>query len=302
MTEYTSSYNPDAQAIITPDGKTNVVTAWSAPFQDLAVWQDLADAIDEVFGIEVQKAADLMLLIRHSIQYSQDSVNTNIYPTGPNSYGGQLLSDESRLLWERSILIMTANLLGFTFWSPNVRIDNDVLNVIEDSDYFRINTFIAQYYPEKGTEQFLNFFGFAADSIFDADTLWADGALTGPKTYGNYGNMLPGTNEPPKTTVQTVSITEGGPEFPTTHIDVFYDSIKYQGLPLDVVRLLAVHLAPINLVFRNIIQRIKSTPSDNGLAMYAKSLIVHMSEAEQLAYLNISITATTRVYHESALA
>src|SRR5580692_1622600 len=106
-------FNPESHAIITPDGSTNVITAWSSAFEDLEVWQQLAEAIDEVFAVKIQQPTDLMLLLRHTVQYAAPIVEAAIVPVDDDNYEGTLLDDSARLFYERTILVMTANLLGF---------------------------------------------------------------------------------------------------------------------------------------------------------------------------------------------
>jgi hypothetical protein len=238
---------------------------WSTAFEDLQLWTDLTDAIEQVFKVDIQDPTDLMLSLRYLVQYDPEArVKAN-----PQVGNGTALIETDKRNYERSIIILAANLLGFTYQDSRL---------LDDSDYRRIHANIGAYYPEKGTENFISFFGFCANAIFDFETLWSD-QVNGAEAYGNFYSA---ENSAPS---GQTSITAGGSAFPTTHVGVSYDLDKYGTLdPLSVYNL-AKFLSPINLVFHILHGTLTPDPSILGVAV-AGGVDSHFVPPKRPAWMN----------------
>jgi hypothetical protein len=238
------------------DGSIELRALLSTTFNDLEFWQQLMEAVNEVFAGHVQKPIDILLLIRDVLTYGETVKQSRIVAseTPGVDYTGTLIDDGSRFLFEREILLKTANLLGFNFYDPLLveRLGAGSAEAEPDQlTYTRINANVSQYYQQKGTSAFLDFMSFCLDTPFTADTLWS-------KDYDQatfaYGPFTIGENEAPANT--TPIFNPSGTQFPTTHIDLYYDMLAVGTLlPVDRILALADYISPINLVFRYVIAR-----------------------------------------------
>jgi hypothetical protein len=136
---------------------------------------------------------------------------------------------------EKTLLVRQANLLGFDF------ADSDLLT---SEDYQRIVRNLALYWYGKGTPQFVNFLGFVLNSVIQVRNLWA----TPGATWDTYGPFVsegdPSIGTP---------VWEGGPWFPTTHVEVQFDPFKFGNLSQSKLLALFYAIANYNLVIERII-------------------------------------------------
>lgn len=250
---------------------TDLPSLLSTTYEDLPVWVQLAEVIEEVFKVNIQDPVDLMLSLRYLSRYDQnafDKQNT-----------GKTLIETDKRNYERAIYILASNLLGFTYK------DNSLL---DSYDYRRIHSNVGAYYPEKGTEQFINFFGFASNAIFGVETLWSD------QTNGayNYGNFIPSLNNAPP---GFTSVTMAGIAFPTTHVNVYYDLNKYGTINPQKILSLAKYLSPINLVFKSISGKLVTDPSILYVSMAAQ-VNIRVKPPLENATLNFAMMARIGVH------
>lgn len=159
-----------------------------------------------------------------------------------------------RATHERSVLINGARSLGFDYFSDKIL----------DEDYARIYKFVAEYWQESGTEQFVNFMGYVKSMRLEIEQLWTrdkgDNATSDDAEISKYAFLEPFD---PNT---MVPVWEGlingsdidntlphvGLDYPTSHVALAYDITVSQVLDVfDLVNLF-YYLAPIHLVLERI--------------------------------------------------
>lgn len=190
-------------------------------YTDLAVWKDLADAIDVVFKDRIDNPQKLFFLLRDTFSYRYTE-----YGSEPATG----LFDITNLFpFDKEEVIRVNNLLGFTFSD----------SLISLPAYQNISSNIAMYYPQSGTPAFADFFGYAIDAQFKVENLWAE--QPGP-TYNSFlveGD--PGIGTP---------VYEGGTWYPTAHVYITYDIIKFPFFTPYYIKDFFYYVAPLNIVLQ----------------------------------------------------
>lgn len=191
----------------------------SPNYQDLEVWKDLADAIDYVFKDKIDNPQKLFFLLRDTFPYRYTEY-------GQETQSG-LFDVDNLFEFAKEDYMSVNNMLGFQYTDT----------FFTRSDFQVISSNIASYYPDKVTPQFVNFFGYSLNAIFDAQNTWTEDYVTfyveGDPTIG-----LP--------------IYKGGTWYPTTHVRLTYDFIKFGLYTPYTVKNFFYYVAPINLVLDKI--------------------------------------------------
>lgn len=196
---------------------------------DIAAWLDMADSTDEVWKDRIDDPKKFLARLRDT---------WIIPPTTQAKIDSNTMLDLADFsLPEREILIKQANMIGFDFR------ESDLLS---DSDYQRITRNLSLYWYGKGTGRFKDFMGFVLNTILTVTPLWAE-PVSGP-TGDQYGPFFeegdPGIGTP---------IWQGGTWFPTTHVNVSFDPIKFASVSIPRLTSLFYAIANYNLVVNAII-------------------------------------------------
>lgn len=208
----------------------------SPNYQDVPLWKDFADAIDAVWADRIDNPQKLFLLLRDTWPYRYT-------PWGQADTTGYF--DNTNLFqFSKEEYIQVNNMLGFSF-------DNSFFTY---QDYQIIYSNLASYYYQKGTPAFINFFGFSINSVFKADVLWTqDYSNFYPEISTDNNTIVVDTGTFPVVTPTTVSpVFSGGAYYPTTHVRLTYDFIKFGLFTPYTVRDFFYYIAPINLVLDTI--------------------------------------------------
>lgn len=205
-------------------------------YTDLQVWKDLADSIDAVFSDKIDNPQRLFALLRDTFPYRFSEWGQDL-PTG--------LFDKTDLYpFPKEEYIFVNNMLGFSF--SNTLFDREDFQVVS-SNY-------GHYLPQKGSEVFMDFFGYCLGAQFKADVLWTqnytDFYAEGDPTIG-------------------VPVYNGGTWYPTSHIDLTYDFVKFGIFSPYEVSDFFYYVAPINLVLRRVIfdATLVITPGEMAMAV-----------------------------------
>lgn len=185
------------------------------------VWVDLANKIDQVFTqLGIDDARTKLALLRAPLNL-RDVVSVT-----PN---GDLIALDSVERHERATLIQTANMIGFRFHHQNL---------LNTEDYLRLCMYLGQYYDEdKGTERFIEFMSYICNAIFELHTTWT-------RDYVHFlkeGDPLIGT-----------PVYEGGEWYPTTHVILKYDFVRFSGVTVFNLIEFFNYFANINVVLWSI--------------------------------------------------
>lgn len=200
--------------------------------EDSPSWAELTDAIDAVFGPSIDDPTKWLARLRDT-WILQQNVETS-------------LEDMSRIIAntdfepiEKSVLIRQANMLGF---------DLAESELLSSDDYQRVVRNISKYWYSKGTPQMQNFLGFVLDTLLVITNTWSTLGVV-PDTYGPFlPEGDPGIGTP---------VWEGGPWFPTTHVQVTIDAVRFSNLPMVKLLALFYSIANYNLVLQAIILEAK---------------------------------------------
>lgn len=197
---------------------------------DVQVWNDLADSIDEVWKDKIDDPKKFLAKLR----------DTWIVPdaTLDKIEAGQILELSDFSLPEREILIKQANMIGFDFRESDT---------ITEEDYQRITRNLSLYWYGKGTEKFIDFMGFVLNSLMTVANLWSEEVASpdGPQ----YGPFLP-EGDPG---IGTPIWQPGGTWFPTTHVQVTFDPFRFASVTFSKLLSLFYAIANYNLVVDSLI-------------------------------------------------
>ena len=189
-------------------------------YSDLAVWKDLADAIDAVFKARIDNPQKLFPLLRDIFPYRYAEWGQTL-PTG--------LFDKTNLYpFPKEEYILVNNLLGFSFSN----------SLFDREDFQALSSNVSHYYAQKGSENFMDFFGYCLGAQFDAKVLWTDNYTD----FYQEGDPLIG-----------LPIYSGGTWYPTSTVDLVYDFIKFGIFSPYEVTDFFYYVAPLNLVLRRVI-------------------------------------------------
>lgn len=189
-------------------------------YTDASLWKDLADAIDAVFKDSIDNPVKLLPLLRDTFPYRFAEWGEEL------PYG---IFDKTDLYpFPKEEYILVNNYLGFSFSN----------SLFEREDFQNLSSNIGSYYAVKGSENFMDFFGYCLGAQFNAVPLWT-------QNYADFyeeGDLAIGT-----------PVYQGGSWYPTTHVDLTYDFAKF-GIfsPYDVADFF-YYVAPINLVLRRVV-------------------------------------------------
>lgn len=193
------------------------------PYLDTDVWNQLIEAIDEVFGdLEIDDA-------KRQLQLMRQPINTADKIYAANLQDGRLTDLQDVESLERDSVVQQAKVLGFNFSTSSL---------FKAEDYLRLTQYISAYYTEtKGTEVWQNFLGFCVNANFQVHVLWTRDYVT----FYEEGDPAIG-----------FAVYEGGEWYPTTHVVLEYDSSKFGTLDPKAVTDFFYYFANINLVLEYI--------------------------------------------------
>lgn len=191
---------------------------------DVQAWLDLADAVDSVWKDRIDDPKKFLARLR----------DTWIIPADVQAKidSNEILDLADFALPEREILIKQANMIGFDFRQSDL---------LSDDIYQRITRNLSLYWYGKGTDRFVAFMGFVLNSVMTVQTLWSTEVINaeGPQ----YGTFLP-AGDPGIGT----PIWSGGTWFPTTHVWVTFDPLKFPSATVSKLLALFYAIANYNLV------------------------------------------------------
>jgi len=158
---------------------------------------------------------------------------------------GQMLSLSSFNDYDRVLLIKLANLVGFTF-----RNSGD----LADEDYLRILRNLPNYWYNAGNESFIDFFSLMLNSPFEIVNTWTQDYVT----FLSEGDPLIGN-----------TIYDGGTWYPTTHVEISYDAIKFPVSFYKVVEFF-YYIDPYNLVLKAVKSKSVAYSQPVGISMVGR--------------------------------
>lgn len=202
---------------------------------DNSVWTDMSKAIDKVFKGKVDDPARYIQWIRD--YFIQDEAMKQGVETST-----RLLSLDSFNDYDRVLLIRLANLVGFSF-----RNSSD----IADTDYLRILRNLPNYWYSPGNASFIDFFSLMLNSPFEIVNMWTEDY----KTFVPEGSAQIGTK-----------IYNGGTWYPTTHVEISYDAIKFP-VSFNKVIEFFYYIDPYNLVLKAVKSKSTIFAQPFGIAM-----------------------------------
>lgn len=181
------------------------------------------EAIDEVFGPAVDEKIEILKNLR------------NMWPTDPdleaqiytNAVGDDpvMLSNDQWPQFERQIVVKQVNALGMNLQSAGL---------ITDDEYQKISRWVGQYWYGKGTQSFIDFINYCLGTSLTVVALWTQ----------DYKTFVP-FNE------AGTPIWEGGPWYPTSHVQIEVDGFLPSLSPLDLSTFF-YEIANYNLVLQAI--------------------------------------------------
>jgi hypothetical protein len=188
-------------------------------------WVQLAEAMDEVLGPAIREPATKLANIRDVNNWHPKAfaakVGVAILDGRDRAFEGEVWNDPS---WR----VRTAMMLGFNFYN---------IYSLSPDTYDQFIKMAVQFYPEQGTNSWIDFLGFATNSLITVTPLWTS-------DYHNFyaeGSSQVGT-----------PIYDGGDWYPTSHVDVKINANFSSKLLLADFYDLLKFAAPINLVFRDV--------------------------------------------------
>lgn len=204
-------------------------------------WLDLADAIDAVFGAEIELQMKALQYIRHQF-IDNDTVNERA--------ADQLMvrsTDWDKL--DRQTAALQTELLGLKL-SDSTYVDQDAFtNLVRN---------LGTFWFSKGTRDFVDFIAFTLNARIELDALWTQ----------DYETFVTKDEVP----TGELPVWQGGLWYPTTHVRLSYDNST---LGINNVILLArlfYDLSNYNLVLHAIaaynnmyIAELGAVPHTNGL-------------------------------------
>lgn len=130
--------------------------------------------------------------------------------------------------FETEILIRQINQLGLFLRNDTGLTDNDLQRIVRN---------VSQYWYDKGAFDFIDFLGFCLDCVLTMVNLWT----TDYRVFYPEGDAAIGT-----------PVWLGGTWYPTTHIRVSFDVVKFAGVDESLLVKLFYALANYNLVLESI--------------------------------------------------
>jgi len=202
------------------------------PLRDLAVWKDLADAIDEVWKDKIDDPQKLFLLLR------------DIFPFTFTKYGEEpqtgMFDTTDLYPFPKDEYLKNCDLLGFQFSET----------FFSREDFQLISSTFAAYLPEKVTETCVDYFSYCLSAIFETDTLWAEMDIN--NKYINFEPELLPDGVTPNPAIGT-PVYAGGTWFPTTHVNLRYDFVKFGLFTPYNVRDFFYYIVPLAIVLNTIV-------------------------------------------------
>ncbi len=209
------------------------------PLANNPTWTDFVNAMEQELSPylvdNVQKLLGVRDVNNFAPQNLASKVGNSMLSGADASYNGELWNNTQ---WR----VQLATMLGFTFYS--------VFN-LPTQTFDQFVKLGVGFYTEQGTQSWVDFLGFATDSVITVTPLWAQ---VDP-TYKTYINFQPAGSPQIGTPVW-----EGGSWYPTSHVDVTVISNFSSAIELDELLNLLRFVAPINICIRNIIVEDLSTP------------------------------------------
>lgn len=188
------------------------------PYMQEEAWVELVNSIDAVLKTKIDEPT-VWLARQRDLWILKDDTESRIEER-------QMLADTDFEIPEKEILVRQANMLGFDFKEADL---------LTSQDYQRIARNLALFWYGKGKPDFIDFMGFALNSIITIINLWS----TQGSSYDTYGDFLPegdpGIGTP---------VWEGGDWFPTTHVRVEFDPFRFG--TVSTARLVALFYAIAN--------------------------------------------------------
>jgi hypothetical protein len=237
----------------------NAVKVLTGTMQDNPVWNALGQAVTEVMNHQVEEPRRRLARLRDPVKYRKDETISdfpytsgtvtdnqgNVITVAPGTTlpictiieviqntgtinnpgqdymvvqfeaGGKTMQWTAPIaaLQERSTLVQQATMLGFDFFNSS----------LSDDDYHRVITYISQYYPYAGTEQFVRFIGFIKNIKLKSNALWS---------YDDGSDTFPVLEKLPN---GAVPATKGGPWYLTSHVELEYDPFVDGQLPNQTI-------------------------------------------------------------------
>ncbi|MGE8454424.1 MAG: hypothetical protein ACN6OP_28205 [Pseudomonadales bacterium] len=200
---------------------------------DQQYFEEFMNAVDHVWSTMVDSRIDVLTHIRN-MWVTNPTVEQKIINEEPIDF-----SDWSRP--EREILVKQVNLLGMKLKSAGL---------LTNDNYLTISRFLGFYWFGKGTQAFIEFINFALVADLEVHNLWStvgsDPVSTTPN--GDYNNF---TRENDDGTPPGTPIWEGGPWFPTTHVEITANG-GLQGIDAETLAEFFYEIANYNLVLASI--------------------------------------------------
>jgi hypothetical protein len=214
-----------------------------APYlEQFDLWNHLAEMVQQVTQDPIEKVNRYISWLRD--QYiTEDAANAKIE-------AGEMLSQSDFSNWDPETVIRHVQLQGFTF--KNAR-------VLTSDDYLRMYRNLPQYWYKQGTENFIDFFSFAFNTPFLLTNLWTQDYVT----FLPEGD--PGIGTP---------INAGGTWYPTTHVQLQYDGIKYGGFSYADIVAFFYYFANYNLVLKYLVSQSDLPFQDLGLTSAFQETVI----------------------------
>jgi hypothetical protein len=195
-----------------------------------AVWQDYADAFDEVLATNVgpidKALANLRTLYPGYVDYDALAESNSALATAV--VNGELLPPAAFDTFSRDVEVQRLNTLGLSVTDPRA---------MDDAALRRLTQNIGMYWYSKGTVDLPDFLSFCLNSPIRLVPLWT----LNYKDMYEEGDPLIGT-----------PVWQGGEWFPTTHVRLHFDTAEYTGSNLDSLISVLYDLINYNLVVESI--------------------------------------------------
>lgn len=160
---------------------------------------------------------------------------------------GVSVTQTRRALHDRSVLVDSARLQGFDYYS----------DFLSDQDFARIVDYVSAYWSTGSSEspEFIKFIGFIKNMSLELTQLWTidkgDNATSDDPIISRYDFL-----EPYDDTMLPV-YKPTGKHYPTSHVALTYDASISQTIDQDIIHLF-YYLAPIHLVLERITGNIEA--------------------------------------------
>lgn len=205
-------------------------------------WVDLAEVVQAITQEPIENVNRYISWIRH--QYiTEDAANVKIE-------AGQMLSSSDFTRFDDLTTISQANLAGFAFKNNTI---------LPAAGYTQILRDLPAYWFTQGTKSFIDFFSFVMNTPFTLTPLWTQDYVTFlPEGDSGIGTPL----------------YNGGTWYPTTHVQLGYDSVAFSGFNHDDIVSFFYYFANYNLVLHTTISTSEIDMNSIGMAMAFGTVIV----------------------------